>query len=85
MFHCHFCGGLSASGEPEKLVVTRWRLKTYEAKELPALPGTNSKRWSKAGVGYEAAEVKKSCGRCGVKSAPVPEKISTDKMVVRAV
>lgn len=72
MFICGFCGGQSASGQAERLIVTSWRAKTYESKKMDPLPGTSNARWTKAGVGYEAAEVKKACPLCDVKNAPLP-------------
>lgn len=78
MFICDFGGHQSQDGEPVKLIVTEWRPKTYPSTELPPLPGTNTKRWTRAGEGYEAAVVKKACGTCvagGVKSALTPRQL----------
>lgn len=78
MFICDFGGHQSQDGEAEKLIVVEWRPKTYESKELPPLPGTNVKRWTRPGKGYEAAVVKRACSTCvagGVKHAPTPREL----------
>ena len=85
MFRCDWCKKLSPSGQAERLVVTKWRSKTYESKKLDPLPGTSNARWTKAGVGYEADEVKRAGPCCDVKSAPVPARESFNASVPRDV
>ncbi len=80
MFICDFGidGHQAEEGQAEKLIVTEWRAKTYPAQELPPLPGTNMRRWTKPGEGFEAAVVKKACPTCvggGVKDAPTPRQL----------
>ena len=75
MFICDWCKGLSAPGELLRQVVTEWRLKEYPMKELPPAVGSNVRRWSKAGSGYEAAVVKKSCAVCDKKNVEVPARV----------
>lgn len=78
MFICDFGTHQSEDGQAEKLIVTEWRPKVYASQELPALPGTNVRRWTNPGEGYEAAVVKKACPTCvagGVKSAQTPREM----------
>lgn len=85
MFICEFNGGhQSGEGESEKLIVTEWRAKVYASKELPPLPGTNVRRWTKPGEGFEAAVVKKACPACagtGVKNALTPREFKVVPVV----
>ena len=78
MFKCDLHNGFSNPGEVLRLVVTKWRLKAYPAKELPPVFGSNTKRWSKVGEGFEADEVKKSCSSCDGKSAPIPRQTTSN-------
>ena len=84
MFRCQFCGGLSAPGELLRTIVTEWRLKTYPSRELPPEIGSNVRRWSKGGEGYEAAVTKRSCAACDKKNVSVPRKENTNVPALQA-
>jgi hypothetical protein len=85
MYICDFCNSNTEHGQAEKLVVTEWRLKTYASKKLPPLPGTSAPVWTKAGTGYEAAVVKRSCTSCDKKNAPIPSSVMNAVMIPASV
>ena len=73
MFHCEAGNHQSEPRELKTEIVTEWRVKEYPAVELPKLFGDPHRRFSRGGVGYEAAVTISACphhAETALKNAP---------------